>query len=341
MEAKELFYKTIIKKMANYLDNKELKVLKGVLLNEMEYYSIQQMKTKELPAVYSERNTKLIKEFAMCNYVEGKSKRTIESYVQTVNMLCNIFDVDLLKVNTNTIRTFLLKMEQKGNSSVSLENKRKKLKVFFNWLVDEEYILKNPVSKIKPIKMEKIIKKPYTDIEIVKMKDACKTPRQKALLDLLLSTGCRNEEVCKIKIEDVDFYNKTILIKGKGSKQREVYINDSCAVHLEEYLRDREERGLFSSYLFCNERRSNVGNKYILGGIKTGNLRKIIKDIAEMANINNAYVHKFRRTFCCNMLLYSDLSTVQDLMGHSDPKTTKGYSVFDNRRAKFEHSKLR
>lgn len=264
MDAKEILFKNVIIKMSNLLDENQIRSLKNVLTTELFSYEVKlKDESKELPSVNSERNMRLINNFLSCKKIEGLSDKSITSYFNTLKGFLNMFDVDLLKVDVNMIRMYLFKMEQNGNQNVSLNNKRKKLSVFFELLVEEEYILKNPVKKIKMIKEEQKVKNPYNEFEVAKLKDACKSKKQKALLNLLLSTGCRNEEVCKIKLSDVDFNNKQILIYGKGSKQREVFLNDTCIYHLEQYL-----------------------------------------------------------------------------MGHSNPKTTVGYSKVNKQRARFEHSKL-
>ena len=152
MDAKDRLFKNIVIKMSNKLDDEELRYLKNVLTCEMENYNIEVIEdSKQLPSVYSERNIKLINMFLSCKKIEGKSQKTIDSYLNTMKNFLTMFDIDLLNVDVNTIRMYLIKMEQKGNCSVSLNNKRKKLSVFFEWLVEEEYIQKNPVKKIKRV----------------------------------------------------------------------------------------------------------------------------------------------------------------------------------------------
>ncbi|MBP3920479.1 MAG: tyrosine-type recombinase/integrase [Bacilli bacterium] len=341
MDAKDRLFKNIVIKMSSKLDDEELRYLKNVLVCEMENYKIEMVEEeKQLPSVYTERNIKLINMFLSCKKIEGKSQKTIDGYLQTMKHFLSMFDVDLLNVNVNTIRMYFINMEQRGNCSVSLNNKRKKLSVFFEWLVEEEYIQKNPVKKIKRVKEEIKVKKPYNDVEVAKLYDSCKSTKQRALLDLLLTTGCRNEEVCEIKLDDVDFTQKQILIHGKGAKQREVFLNDTCIYYLEQYLMDREMKGIHSKYLFCNERRRLECGRFVSDKMKTESLRRIMKNLAKNAGVDSSTVHRYRNTFCCNMLNHSDLLTVQYLMGHSNPKTTVGYSTLNKQKARFEHSKL-
>lgn len=143
MDAKDRLFKNIVIKMSSKLDDEELRYLKNVLVCEMENYKIEIVEEeKQLPSVYTERNIKLINMFLSCKKIEGKSQKTIDGYLQTMKHFLSMFDVDLLNVNVNTIRMYFINMEQRGNCSVSLNNKRKKLSVFFEWLVEEEYIQK-------------------------------------------------------------------------------------------------------------------------------------------------------------------------------------------------------
>lgn len=341
MECKELIFKKVILVMSSVMNKENLELLKRTLVKELEGYEIYEKENKELPAVYTERNVKLIEFFLGCKRIEGKSEKTIASYENTLKTFLNYFDVDLLTVDTNTFRMFFIEMEKRGNCSVSMDNKRRKLNAFYNFLVEEDIIKKNPLRKMGRIKQEQKIKTPYSEIEIAKLKEACKTKREKAYIDLLLTTGIRNDELCSIKLNDIDFINKSIIINGKGAKQRFVYLNERCVFHLQDYLNEREMNCIESEYLFCNERRTKVDGELCYKKLNPNNFNSIVKKLTYRANIKNGYVHRFRRTFCCNLLEVSDLITAQTLMGHSKIETTRGYACFNEQRARYEHSKLK
>ena len=104
-------------------------------------------------------------------------------------------------------------------------------------------------------------------------------------------------------------------------------------------MQDRDKRGIVSEYLFCSERKNKYLNEY--SGLSSSGLRSIVKNMSKNADVMNSYPHKFRRTFGCTMLDYSDLVTVQTLMGHSSISTTRMYVTADKKKARYEHSKLR
>jgi integrase/recombinase XerD len=110
---------------------------------------------------------------------------------------------------------------------------RRILNSFYEWALTENLILKNPVKNIKPIKSDAVLRKPLDPLELEYMRQACKNIREKALIDFLYSTGCRVSELCDALICDIDWLNKTVLIRnGKGGKSRYVYINAECEVSL-------------------------------------------------------------------------------------------------------------
>lgn len=341
MDCKERLFSDVLLKMGAELDKEQMDLLRVVLMEELSKYTVDEYEERDLLSVYTGKNERLIREFIVAKKIEGLARTTLKAYSYTLHRFMNMFDVDLLEVDTNMLRMFLYRLESLGNSEATLDNNRRDLNSFYSWLAEEEYILRNPVIKIKPIKGERKIRKPYSDTEITKIKDNCYTYKDKAIIDLLLTTGVRNSELCGIKLEDVDFYDKTILIHGKGNKQRIIYLSDGCLLHISQYLEDRKNQGIVSEYLFCNDRKKNVDGEYKHTKLSNENLRKIVKQIGAKAEVVNNYPHKFRRTFGCTMLNYADLITVQQLMGHDDIASTKIYVTASDSKMRYEHNKLR
>lgn len=341
MDKKESLFRDVTLKMGFVLEKEQLEELKRVLSSELQKYIVYENDDRQLPSVNTGNNERLVQMFLAAKSIEGLSKNSIAAYYQTIRRFMAHSDIDLLEVDTNYFRGFFYYLEQIGNSSVTIDNNRRNLNSFYQWLVAEGYISHNPLMRIKRIKCEIKVKNPYSDIEITKFKDACRTPRERAVIDLLLTTGIRNAELCSITLSDVDFYDRSILINGKGCKQRVVYMSDGCMLHLQQYIEDREKKGVDSEYLICSDRKKLVDGAYTYGRITTGGLRNVIRKLSKRADVSNSYVHRFRRTFCCTMLDYTDLITVQTLMGHTSIETTRGYASYDKKKAKYEHSKLR
>ena len=93
-------------------------------------------------------------------------------------------------------------------------------------------IKSNPCANLGAIKVKKVERLPFSDMDIEMLRDACKKPRDRALLEFLIATGCRVSEVCSVNIDDVDFDKLECIVLGKGNKERTVYIDSGCALSL-------------------------------------------------------------------------------------------------------------
>ncbi|MDS2781426.1 tyrosine-type recombinase/integrase, partial [Streptococcus pneumoniae] len=101
------------------------------------------------------------------------------------------------------------------------DNIRRILSSFFAWLEQEEYIIKNPIRRIKKIKTEQNVKETYTDEHLEIMRDNCENLRDLAIIDLLASTGMRIGELVQLNRSDIDFENRECVVFGKGKKERQ------------------------------------------------------------------------------------------------------------------------
>lgn len=192
------------------------------------------------------------------------------------------------------------------------------LKNFFGWLQDEEYIIKNPSKKLKQTKVPKIILGGYTSESLERLRDSCITVREKALFEILESTACRISEIKNIKTTDINWNNRSILVTGKGNKQRIVYFSTRAKLNIQEYLRTRLGT---NEYLFISE-------KYPYQHIQTRALQLVINKIQKKSGIKErVHCHKFRRTQATNLLNSGmSLQGVQKILGHSSPETSQRYA---------------
>lgn len=161
---------------------------------------------------------------------------------------------------------------------------------------------------------------PFNDVEIDKLRSVCKTPKRRAVIEVLLSSGVRCEELTNLDIGDVDMRNRTLLVRnGKGGKDRIVYISEVAAEHLERYLSTRKDS---SVELF----RTQQGERYSCSGIQD-----MMRRLGKAAGISNVHPHRFRRTFATNLYKRGmDVHEIQRLMGHSNIQTTLGYICTDD-----------
>lgn len=276
-------------------------------------YEVTKRQTQLVP--YSEYNEKIQQRYRACLIISGRSPKTVEQYDRIVKKLFEAVQRNYDEMTVSDLRYFLALEKGRGVSNRTLENERVMISSFFSWLLNEELINRNPCRSIAPIKYTKEVKLPFSAIEIDAIRSACKTKKERAIVEVLLSSGVRVSELCTIRISDINFDNLSILVReGKGSKQRTVYINDLASKHLIEYLSSRTVNG---DFLFYNKKRQPLN---------PGGVRHILKTIEERAGVTNVHPHRFRRTFATSLANRGmDIQEIGKLLGHANLNTTLTY----------------
>ena len=184
------------------------------------------------------------------------------------------------------------------------------IRLFFKFLQNEEFIVKDPCSSIKPVKEPKREKKPLNEEQVEMLRDCMLSKRDRAILEFFLSTGCRVAEVGNVKISDIDFTQKTLLVIGKGNKERRVYFTERCKRAILNYLKERTDN---TEYLF-------VSKKAPYKKLNNRGYQVIVKNMQRMANIEmNITPHTFRHTMA-TFALRSGMAPecIQQILGHND-----------------------
>lgn len=318
MELKEQFIGNVITTMSTDLNNEQLQNLRNCLITL--FCENDLVSHKELPSDEVVDNSYILKHFFATKKMTGLSDKTLKMYYYHINKFLEEVKRNVLDINTNHIRRYLAKIGI-NNSNSYVDDIRRILNSFFTFCENEEYVSKNPCKKIEKIKQKKQVKTAYNDTEIELLREACKTKRELALIDFLLSTDCRRDEIRQIKISDINFQERTVLIHGKGNKDRTVCYSARCELHLKEYLKTRK---FASEYLFCAEKKP-------FNQLTNAGLACIVKRIGEKTNVENVHLHRFRRTFATNLLKRGmPIEQVKTLLGHIKIETTLIYCNIEN-----------
>lgn len=269
--------------------------------------------------------------YLACKRLEGLSSKTLDNYRLFLIKLNQYFTKPCSTISTMDLRMFLAIMS-KGKQASTTNGYITMLKGFFGWLQNEEYILKNPAAKLKQTKVPRIIQQPYKPENLERLREACETEREKALFELLDSTACRISEIDNIKLDDINWQEKSIKVFGKGSKERIVYFSTKAKLHIQEYLNTRVGE---SEYLFISE-------KGLHGHIKVRTLQLIISKIKDRTGVQErVHCHKFRRTQATRLLNQGmRIEGVQGILGHTTPTTTQIYAQLSQENLKNEYRKL-
>lgn len=256
----------------------------------------------------------LIGAFVSAKKLEGRSESTIERYDYVIRRLLEGMNVPIRSVTVYHLRGFLSSEKARGISDRTLEGYRSVFSAFFGWLHSENLIKENPCVNLAPIKCAKKVKTPYTDVDMEKLREKCSSPRDKAIMQMLMSTGCRIGEVCGLNRDDVDAKNFECKVLGKGNKERVVFIDEVTVMLLDRYLETRTDD---DPALFVNR----LGKRLTPGGV-----RARLKGLAETANVSNVHPHRFRRTLATNLIGHGmPIQEVAMILGHEKLDTTMTY----------------
>ncbi len=269
-----------------------------------------------------------------CEYEKGLSANTLKSYNYEINLYQTYLEdklsiIDIEKVSKEDIESYLKYCYSKNEDSKTISHKITTIYNFHNYLLREKVIKDNQAEFIDRPKLAKHLPYTLTVKEIDKLLDIALVTvfdyRDKAMLELMYGTGLRVSELVSLTVYDVDFYNAFLRIKGKGSKERIVPINNASLKYLKLYL---DRRCLLlkkktSDELFLNARGEGISRQ---GFFK--NLKKILAKKGMPTNISP---HSLRHSFATHLIENgADLRSVQTMLGHSDITTTKIYTHISN-----------
>lgn len=308
------------------MEQQTLTILQNVMQQELVMVNMEEITT--LPAErkddISQRNQYIIQLFLVKK--RDLARGTKENYLNAIRrLLTEISTKSLDQMDTTDIDWYLSRYEirnvssgGKKNQPSTYNNERRFLSAFFTWMRLEKLIADNPVESI-PAK--KVPIKPidyYSPEESAKLRDASKNIRERALLEVLRSTGARIGEIAEITLDQIDMRTGDIWIQGeKSGRYRTIYLDDDARHYYGLYLDSRKDD---CPYMFPRSRKP-------YGKMTTCGFRAILKTIRKRAGLTcRVYPHKSRKTLGMNLKNRGvDIGTIQEIMGHADPGVTARY----------------
>ena len=271
----------------------------------------------------------LVRSFLAAKRVEGCSDKTVRYYDSTIRNVLKAIGKDAKEIQTDDLRIYLDDYQTKnGVSKVTIDNIRRILSSFFSWLEDEDYIAKSPVRRIHKVKTCKTVKETYSDEALELMRDNSECIRDLAIIDMLASTGMRVGELVKLNREDIDFENRECVVLGKGNKQRKVYFDARTKIHLQNYLKSREDD---NEALFVSLQKPN--NRLLISGVEIR-----LRELGKKLDLSKVHPHKFRRTLATMAIDKGmPIEQVQQLLGHQSVDTTLQYAMVNQNNVKLSH----
>lgn len=320
----------ILLEMEQELSGNELKKLKDVLMVEFSKCSIVEQKNEVV--IYDETSDiAAYKQFFVSKKIQGLSNGTLNLYMQTINLFMRSVRKPYSDVTTNDIRLFIANREMIDNvTKGTLARERGCIVRFFKWLCNEEYITKDPGTRVEAIKVPKRRKQEFSELEIEKLRSVTANSKETLVIELLLSTGCRVSELVSLNFRDYDQENDSITVIGKGNKQRTLYLNAKAKIALNHYLKEVPH---IAGPLFFGQ---TEGKEMTAAGVQ-----KLVKRLGERAGVTNVHPHRFRRTAATMARRHGmPIELVMNFLGHESIDTTLKYSMIGDEELKLSHQKF-
>ena len=267
-------------------------------------------------------------------YQRNYSDFTCNNYKKDLNEYNSFIlnnKINYKNMDYNDAKEYVIYLNKKNDAKSTISRKLSSLRTFYKYLVLNNKVESNPFLLVSSPKKEKRIPKfiNYNNMEEILNIPNIKTKegqRERVILEVLYASGVRVSELVNIKLKDIDFSNKNILIFGKGSKERLVSFGDYALEYINLYLKEGRNLlldGVKSDYLIVGKKSEKL---------TTRRVEQIIDDIIKRTSIKlNITPHMFRHTFATHLLDNGcDLLVVQELLGHSSLSSTEIYTHVSN-----------
>ena len=266
-----------------------------------------------------------------CTNQKRLDSKTLKAYrIDLMQFAKSLADVEVQNITPYVLEYFIAKLHQQYKPK-TVKRKLASIKAFFHYLEYKDIIVQNPFNKMQirfrePVILPKTIplhivenllstiyKEYYNANTDYKKRNAL---RDAAVIELLFSIGIRISELCSLKINDINLYDKTVLIYGKGAKERKLQIgNDDVIDILKKYKSSFIKEIKKTGYFFVNQ----TGNP-----LSDQSVRRAINKYTHLAAIDlHITPHMFRHTFATSLLEADvDIRYIQEMLGHSSINIT-------------------
>lgn len=287
----------------------------------------------------------LIQEFIdYLGHEKGLAINTLESYGRDLKQYYGFLSGDatmsLAGASQSTIVAYLMYLRKQGKATATIARRLAALKAFYQFLVKENYVAKDPTGELSSPKLERKLPKVLTVEEVERLlsqPDATGSAgkRDKAMLELLYATGIRVSELVNLDVSDIDLKEGFTRCMGKGSKERVVPMGEMAIAALRSYLENARLK------LIAEPKEKAVFVNHHGKRLTRQGFWKIVKKYAAQAQISKEITpHTLRHSFATHLLENgADIRAVQEMLGHADISTTQIYTHVTKDRLKDVYAK--
>ena len=263
-------------------------------------------------------------------YRKNYSSYTVLSYHNDIkqfqNFLLNTYQLTLNQASSTHIKDWIVSLKQENKSNSSVNRKLSSLKSFYKYLSRENKITTNPTNGVFSLKMPQklpvFFRENEIDSAIGETKDTendFANQRKTIILELLYQTGMRRAELLGLKDSDFNFFSLTLLVRGKGNKERIIPISQELKNKVKQYLIIKEENfGQTPTFIVTNKGEAAYPNF----------IYRIVKDsMGQVSTQDKRSPHVMRHSFASTLLNNgADINAVKELLGHANLSATQVYT---------------
>jgi site-specific recombinase XerD len=251
------------------------------------------------------------------------SAHTLKAYMNILSQFTDWLSVPFTDLTRKEIGGYIDHLMKRRLSPKTITCHLQTIRLFFDYLVTEEdVVMANPITKVS-IRLPKPLPRHIKDDQVAKLLAVITDLRDRAMFILMLRCGLRVEEVSRLTLDAIEISRNRLFVQnGKGRKDRVVYLSKDARLSLEAYLKRRSSK---TRHIFLVQKGPLTGKPISVRGIQ-----KRIEYYARESKVKVS-CHCLRHTMATQLLnADADLSTIQDLLGHTHITTTQRYCKISN-----------
>lgn len=307
----------------------QLALIKDVANEACDFYDITP-KTNQI-VTYDVLQPDGYKKFMVYKKAQGLSGKTLVQYKLILERFFRTMIKPLDEITSVNIQLYLHELQIAGNQATSVNNHRRVLSSMFTWLFNMQYIARNPMFGVQPIKGKKKAYEPISPEDLEKILGAITNQRDRAIIAVIAGSGIRNGEVCGLLRNRLHLEERKFYVLGKGNKERVCFLTPRAKYELKKYLDSRADD---CPYVFTTRRRPH-------GKIDTHTVGCLFTNLSKKLNMR-VYAHKLRHFFADNAHSAGiDTLDISRMLGHESVETTQIYLSEYAEDLQQKHQKLR
>ena len=318
----------IVSRCSTFLDPEQIQMLKATMIVSMYNLDIHEVCT--LPSTEVKSNQYILQRFVIDMTAKGLKASTIKNYLTLIKPFFDEVNKNYRDVTSDDIKNYLAKKKittnnfGKMNSNTYISNINRVMFVFWQWAYKKHHIDTDIMLDVDRMKSKQKKKERLSIEEVEACRDHVQDDRERAFLELMLSTGMRVGEIAKLRIEHIDFAKRKIYIPdGKSdSAERYVYLTVKAKNAMMKYIGGRK-----TGFAFRPDKKSDESKP-----LCNGTINGWAKDIGKRAECHCVTtVHVYRKTFATEEYRRTgNIKYVSILLGHSSTAVTEKFYLVDD-----------